>query len=345
MGGLWIHPIKLVDGFWAAVRDASSGREVGRPRASSSSPTPTALGSDIAGARRRRDRAVRVQPRRTARRHRPIPAHQHDRSREAPRALPHHQNRSETGVVLREDRHHRRARQRRAGSRPSACSWGGTPGMSGTSCGAPRTPARHDRASPCRREPPRRHATPCRSARGRAASLTFIFAGSAASEAEALGTYRRLAADRARLLEGKKRRYAALLEPGARSDPRPSAAGGLRLGSGEHAVAGPGRTGDRTRARRRADGVSLVVRHRDATPSRPSSATGDFELAKQTLRLLRRSVGQDQRQRPDRPRGHHHGGGVQSGQHPGDRAVHHDRRQGGRVERRPGASPGRCIPR
>jgi len=28
MGGLWIHPIKLVDGFWAAVRDVSSGREV-----------------------------------------------------------------------------------------------------------------------------------------------------------------------------------------------------------------------------------------------------------------------------------------------------------------------------
>ena len=34
-------------------------------------------------------------------------------------------------------------------------------------------------------------------------------------------------------------------------------------------------------------------------------ATGDFELAKQTLRLLKRPVHQGQRQRPDRARGHH----------------------------------------
>src|SRR5687767_14585535 len=29
MGGLWIHPIKVADGFWATVRDLSSGDEVG----------------------------------------------------------------------------------------------------------------------------------------------------------------------------------------------------------------------------------------------------------------------------------------------------------------------------
>ncbi|MDQ2673487.1 MAG: hypothetical protein M3Y40_02425 [Chloroflexota bacterium] len=26
MGGLWIHPIKLVDGFWATLRDPASGK-------------------------------------------------------------------------------------------------------------------------------------------------------------------------------------------------------------------------------------------------------------------------------------------------------------------------------
>ena len=27
MGGLWVHPIKLADGFWVTVTDEASGRE------------------------------------------------------------------------------------------------------------------------------------------------------------------------------------------------------------------------------------------------------------------------------------------------------------------------------
>src|SRR3954468_22614506 len=26
MGGLWVHPIKLIDGFWATVRDSATGQ-------------------------------------------------------------------------------------------------------------------------------------------------------------------------------------------------------------------------------------------------------------------------------------------------------------------------------
>src|SRR4051794_1172019 len=33
MGGLWIHPIKLIDGFWATVREGDEGKEVKLSRA------------------------------------------------------------------------------------------------------------------------------------------------------------------------------------------------------------------------------------------------------------------------------------------------------------------------
>ena len=49
MGGLWLHPIKLIDGFWAQVT-RSSHPSAGRPleEHSTSSPTPTARGSGTA---------------------------------------------------------------------------------------------------------------------------------------------------------------------------------------------------------------------------------------------------------------------------------------------------------
>src|SRR3990170_2817444 len=28
MGGLWLHPIKLIDGFWATVRDLATNQEI-----------------------------------------------------------------------------------------------------------------------------------------------------------------------------------------------------------------------------------------------------------------------------------------------------------------------------
>ena len=28
MGGSWVHPIKLIDGFWAAVRDLATDQEI-----------------------------------------------------------------------------------------------------------------------------------------------------------------------------------------------------------------------------------------------------------------------------------------------------------------------------
>src|SRR3954452_15307071 len=33
MGGLWIHPIKLIDGFWATLQDSEGGKDVKLSRA------------------------------------------------------------------------------------------------------------------------------------------------------------------------------------------------------------------------------------------------------------------------------------------------------------------------
>ncbi len=49
MGGLWVHPIKLIDGFWVRVTDVATNQEravVGEP--TSSSTIPTAIGSGTA---------------------------------------------------------------------------------------------------------------------------------------------------------------------------------------------------------------------------------------------------------------------------------------------------------
>jgi cellobiose phosphorylase len=48
--------------------------------------------------------------------------------------------------------------------------------------------------------------------RGSTSTLTFVFAGSVTDEKSALGTFRHLASNHARLLEKKKARYAAILE-------------------------------------------------------------------------------------------------------------------------------------
>ena len=122
---------------------------------------------------------------------------------------------------------------------------------------------------------------------GRAASLTFIFAGSAASEAEALGTYRRLAADRARLLEEKQRRYAALLEQARVRIPDhrlQEVYDWVRVNMQwlVRDVPGVGR------------GLSGALMEypwwfgTETYSLQALTATGDFELPKQTLRLLRR---------------------------------------------------------
>jgi glycogen debranching enzyme len=117
--------------------------------------------------------------------------------------------------------------------------------------------------------------------------LTFVFAGSAVSEADALRAYRRLAASPPSMLEQKKERYAALL-----------ARARVRVPDGRlqavydwvrinmewlvRDVPGVGR------------GLSGAVMEypwwfgTETYSLQALAATGDFELPKQTLRLLRR---------------------------------------------------------
>ena len=104
-------------------------------------------------------------------------------------------------------------------------------------------------------------------------------------------------------------------------------------GSGSTWSGWSGRSGRRPRARGRPDGVSLVVRHRDLLAP---GAHGDRRLRADEAEPppAPALLGQDQRQRPDRPRDHHRGSGLEPRQQPGDGAVHHDGREAGRLERR-----------
>ena len=158
------------------------------------------------------------------------------------------------------------------------------------------------------------------------ATLTFVFAGSTRSSGsggETFTLHRREATPS--LLERKKAHYAALHPTGPDPDPRPAAAAGLRLGPDQQRVAGPGRAGDRTRTRRRSAGISLVVRHRRRLlPARPDRdrrlRSGQGRRCGCSWLNRTRSTataGSSTRSPPT--------AGVQSGQHPGDRAFHHDR--------------------
>ena len=350
MGGLWIHPIKLVDGFWAAVRDSSSGREAelsdGRPARHLPLRHPSRATSPCSTASR--SSASSSAPT-AGRRDRPLSTQEHDRSGEAPGPRPHRQDRAQPGVVLGEDRHHRCARHRRRGGPAIASSSAGTRGTTGTSCGAPpkRAMARPvtPRMSPDGRH--RRHGTARLPRRGRRRPhrRPDIHLRRIRRQRSRRAPHLPLSRRESRAAAGEETaalRRAAPAGQGAR--PRHPAAAGLRLGPDQHGMAGQGRSGHRPRARGRPDGVSLVVRHRDLLSPGPH---GDRRLRARRSRpsACSGATRTDQRQRTDRPRDHHRGGDLQSRQQPGDGAVHHDGREAGGLERRSRASRGRCTPR
>ena len=285
MGGLWIHPIKLVDGFWTAVRDVSSGREVALSEADQLVTYPYGTrfryepvldGVEIERFEFSPDGwpgvIVRYRLKNTADR-----AKRLELSFTARTELRPVWYSDKIGITDAPDTVEWRAGDRVFVGRDTRHEWYVVWGAADS--GAAR-PAGGSGATATARYP-------VTLGPGRTADLTFIFAGSAGSEADALRTYRHLTGSQAQLLEQKERRYAALLErarvhvPDARLQQVydwvrinmqwlvrdvPGVGRGLGAGLMEY----PWWFGTET--------YSLQA----------LTATGDFELPKQTLRLLRR---------------------------------------------------------
>jgi glycogen debranching enzyme len=217
MAGLWIHPIKLADGFWAAVRDSSSGQEVALSEADQLTTYPygTQLryqpvldGVEVERFEFSPDGQsgviVQYRLRNTTGRPKRVELSLAARTELSPVWY------SETiGITDAPDTVAWREGEGVFVARDTRHSWylvWGAPDSRGRPAVAPNLPrTRGIGATAAARYP-------VSLGPGRASSLTFVFAGSAASEAEALATYRHLATNHAPLLERKKQRYAALLQ-------------------------------------------------------------------------------------------------------------------------------------
>ena len=293
MAGLWIHPIKLADGFWATVRDSSTGREAALTTADRlvTYPYGTRLRYETVldglaierfqfGPDGQAGVIVQYQLTNTTDRPKRLDLVLAVRTELSPVWYS-----EKIGITDAPDTVAWRAADRTFLGRDTGHDWfvvWGAPEardarpVAGTN--VPRTGG--SGATAAARYPvavgPRRTAT-----------LRFVFAGSATSEADALRTYRYLAANHAPLLERKQQRYAALLSRARVTIPDkrlqavydwvrvnmewlvrevPGTGRGLTGGFMEY----PWWFGTET--------YSLQA----------LMATGDFQLPKQTLRLLKR---------------------------------------------------------
>ena len=291
MAGLWAHPIKLADGFWATLRD-----EAGRERALTEArelvtyPYGTLLryGSAPDGLEVERFQfapdgepavVVEYRLRNTSRRPRRLDLILSSRSdlspvwysekigiTDAPDTVTW---RDADRVFVAQDLEH-----------PWFHVWGAPESKGGrpVTPQAPRTAGKGAAAATSHSilvEP------------GRPTTLTFVFAGSTTSEGEAVRTYRRVAAGRVRLLERKRERSAALLRR-ARVTIPDSALGQVydwvrvNMDWLVRDVPGVGR------------GLSGAVMEypwwfgTETYSLQALIATGDFRLPTETLRLLRR---------------------------------------------------------
>ncbi len=119
-------------------------------------------------------------------------------------------------------------------------------------------------------------------------TLTFVFAGSATSEAEALRDLPSPGEEPCAAAREEEAASCRAARAGESDDSRSRPAGGLQLGEGQHGLAGQGRS----RHRSRALGGGLMEYPwwfgTETYSLQALMATGDFELPKHTLRLLRR---------------------------------------------------------
>ena len=216
MAGLWIHPIKLADGFWAAIRDRSSGRQV--PLADAEQlvtyPYGTRLRYDnVDGLEVERFQfspdghaglIVQYELRNTTDRAKmldfsfavrtelsPVWYSERIGIADSPDTVAW---RAADGVFLGKDTGH-----------DWFVVWGATDARDAR----PVAPSHAPRTSGIGAAGAALH--PVSIAPGRTATLRFVFAGSAVSETDALRTYRELASDDGALLERKRQHYADLL--------------------------------------------------------------------------------------------------------------------------------------
>jgi hypothetical protein len=293
MGGLWLQPIKLADGFWATVRDSTSGREVALSEADElvTYPYGTRLryGPVLDGLEVDRFQfspdgqagvVLQYRLRNTTGQAKQIELLFSTRTELSPVWYS-----DRIGIRDAPDTVVWRASDRTFLARDTGHDWFVVWGAIDSKDAEPAVTSSTIPTSGMGVTATSRHRLSV-GPRGTSA-VTFVFAGSPTGEAEALRTYRHLARNQAPLLERKKQRSAALLERARISIPDrrlqevydwvrvnmdwlvrevPGIGRGLSGGLMEY----PWWFGTET--------YSLQA----------LMATGDFELPKQTLRLLRR---------------------------------------------------------
>jgi hypothetical protein len=293
MGGLWLHPIKLADGFWAAVRDEAGGPTavLSEARELVTYPYGTRLlyGPVLDGLEVERFQfspdgqpALVVQYRFSNRTSR---ARHLDVSLSARTELSPVWYSERIGITDAPDTVAWRAGDRAFIGRDTRHGWFVVWGAPGSRDARPAAASHAPGGRGMGATATSRHRVSVDA--GGASTLTFVFAGSSTSQSEALRAYHHVAAGHATLLEEKRRRYTRLLQraririPDRRlqevydwvrvnMDWLVRDVPGIGRGLGGGLMEYPWWFGTET--------YSLQA----------LMATGDFDLPRQTLRLLRR---------------------------------------------------------
>ncbi len=293
MGGLWLHPIKLIDGFWAQVTDSATHQEaalskstdfVTYPYGTRFRYGPVLDSLDIERFQFSPDGQQGV-----------IVQYEFKNAAARNRVLDLsilRQDGFETGLVFGTASGLATLGTPSPGNPPTAASSPGTPRTTGSPSGEPLLPRMHGQSTVPSRytrvawASPLHPATACRLPPHGTSTLTFVIAGSATDSTAAVNAYGYLAKHQASLLERKKAHYAALIERARITIPdrrlqevydwvRINAewlvrdVPGIGRGLGAGLMEYPWWFGTET--------YSLQA----------LMATGDFDLAKQTLRLLK----------------------------------------------------------
>jgi glycogen debranching enzyme len=285
MAGLGVHPIKLADGFSAALRHTAEGREIPLSEAGElvTYPYGTLLryGTVIDGLEVERFQfspdgepavVVEYRLRNTGRRHRRVDLVLSTRSDLRPVWYS-----EKIGITDAPDTVAWRGDDRVFVARDLEHTWFHVWGAPESKDARPAASRGVGAASSHR----------VTVAPGRSSTLRFVFAGSATSEGEAMGVYRRVATSHPRLLERKQRRIAALLTRARVTIPDTALQqvyDWVRINMDwlVRDVPGIGR------------GLSGALMEypwwfgTETYSLQALIATGDFELPKETLRLLRR---------------------------------------------------------
>jgi glycogen debranching enzyme len=292
MGGLWLHPIKLMDGFRATVADAATNEEIALFESAEFVSHPYgsrfSYGAVLDGVRVERFQfspdgqgglIVEYRFTNTSARARrlnvqfsvktdllPVWASEKLGIRDAPDTVAWQ---AATGVFIARDTHN-----------PWFCVWGAVPPADARPVTNPQPlPTKGIGVTAASRYT-------LAVDRGGTSMLTFVIAGSATDEKAALGTFRYLASNHARLLEKKKAHYTAILERArVRSPDRrlQDVYNWTRVNTEWHVREVPGIG--------RGLGAGLMEYpwwFSDTYTVQALIATGEFDLAKQALRFLRR---------------------------------------------------------